>query len=175
MAVKHHIKVTYSTWNFSTILLLQLASLICQILTNKISWKRQFHVVVMQFCFSKILRWLFRYLMQCCQFWSIILCQHLYGLKLCVKPFNREFKIRRLRTTATDKYATAHDQNHVTVHFSRVVLRLRWVVELFRVVGTTEDILLVLCRPGNSIISSFRKKSFQFTCFKWRGSKIWKF
>ena len=38
---------------------------------------------------------------------------------------NREFKIRRLRTTATDKYATAHDQNHVTVHFSRVALWLR--------------------------------------------------
>ena len=38
---------------------------------------------------------------------------------------SREFKIRRLRTTATDKYATAHDQNHVTVHFSRVVMRLR--------------------------------------------------
>ena len=38
---------------------------------------------------------------------------------------NREFKIRRLRTTTTDKHATAHDQNHVTVHFSRVVLRLR--------------------------------------------------
>ena len=38
---------------------------------------------------------------------------------------NREFKVLRLRTTATDKYATAHDQNHVTVHFSRVVLRLR--------------------------------------------------
>ena len=38
---------------------------------------------------------------------------------------NRELNIRRLRTTATDKYATAHDQNHVTVHFSRVVLRLR--------------------------------------------------
>ena len=38
---------------------------------------------------------------------------------------NREFKILRLRTTATDKHATAHDQNHVTVHFSRVVLRLR--------------------------------------------------
>ena len=37
----------------------------------------------------------------------------------------REFKIRRLRTTATVKYATAHDQYHVTVHFSRVVLRLR--------------------------------------------------
>ena len=40
-------------------------------------------------------------------------------------PANREFKIRRLRTTATDKHATAHDQNHVTVHFSRVALRLR--------------------------------------------------
>ena len=37
----------------------------------------------------------------------------------------REFKIRRLRTTATDKHATTHDQNHVTVHFSRVALRLR--------------------------------------------------
>ena len=39
--------------------------------------------------------------------------------------YNREFKIRRLRTTATDKHATEHDQNHVTVHFSRVALRLR--------------------------------------------------
>ena len=38
---------------------------------------------------------------------------------------NREFKIRRLRTTTTVKHATAHDQNHVTVRFSRVVLRLR--------------------------------------------------
>ena len=38
---------------------------------------------------------------------------------------NREFKIRRLRTTTTVKHATAHVQNHVTVHFSRVVLRLR--------------------------------------------------
>ena len=37
----------------------------------------------------------------------------------------REFKIRRLRTTTTVKHATAHVQNHVTVHFSRVVLRLR--------------------------------------------------
>ena len=37
----------------------------------------------------------------------------------------REFKIPRLRTTATVKHATAHDLNHVTVHFSRVVLRLR--------------------------------------------------
>ena len=36
----------------------------------------------------------------------------------------REFKILRLRTAATDKHATTHDQNHVTVHFSRVVLRL---------------------------------------------------
>ena len=38
---------------------------------------------------------------------------------------NREFKIRRLRTTTAVKHATAHDQNHVTVYFSRVVLRLR--------------------------------------------------
>ena len=36
-----------------------------------------------------------------------------------------EFKIRRLRTTTTVKHATTHDQNHVTVHFSRVVQRLR--------------------------------------------------
>ena len=68
----------------------------------------------------------------------------------------REFEIRRLRITTTVKHATAHDQNHVTVRFSRVVLRLRWVVELFRVVGTTENILLVFCRLGNSRISSFR-------------------
>ena len=91
----------------------------------------------------------------------------------CWNPFrnpdNREFKIRRLRTTTTVKHATAHDQNHVTVHFSCVVLRLRWVVKLFRVVGTTENILLVFCRLGNSRISSFRKKSFQFTCLKWEG------
>ena len=38
---------------------------------------------------------------------------------------SREFKIRRLRTTTTVKHATAHDQNHVTVHFSHVVLGLR--------------------------------------------------
>ena len=37
----------------------------------------------------------------------------------------REFKIQLIRTTTTVKHATAHDQNHVTVHFSRVVLRLR--------------------------------------------------
>ena len=55
------------------------------------------------------------------------------------KANTREFKIRRLRTTTTVKHATAYDQNHVTVHFFRVVLRLRWVVELFRVVATTEN------------------------------------
>ena len=74
---------------------------------------------------------------------------------------NREFKIRRLRTTTTEKHATAHDQNHVTVRFSRVVLRLRWVVELFRAVATTEKILLLIfCRLGTSRISSFRKNVF---------------
>ena len=75
-----------------------------------------------------------------------------------LKQAIRELKIRRLRTTTTVKHATAHDQNLVTIHFSRVVVRLRWVVELFRVVGTTENILLVFCRLGNSRISSFRKK-----------------
>ena len=73
---------------------------------------------------------------------------------LCHYATNREFKIRRLWTTAAD------DQNHVTVHFSSVVLRLRGVVELFRIVGTTENILLVFCRLGNSRISSFRKNVF---------------
>ena len=38
-------------------------------------------------------------------------------------PDSREFKIRQLRTTTTVKQATAHDQNHVTVHFSCVVRR----------------------------------------------------
>ena len=37
-------------------------------------------------------------------------------------------------------HATVHDQNHRTVHFSREVLRLRSVVELFRIVVTTEII-----------------------------------
>ena len=83
----------------------------------------------------------------------------------------KEFKIRRLRTTATDKHATAHDQNHVTVHFSRVALRLRRVVELFRVVGTTENILLVFCRLGNSRISSFRKKVFNSPALSEREAK----
>ena len=41
------------------------------------------------------------------------------------KLVNREFKIRRLQTTATDKHATAHHQNHLTVHFSCAALRLR--------------------------------------------------
>ena len=83
----------------------------------------------------------------------------------------RELKIRRLRTTATVKHATAHDQNHVTVHFSRVVLRLRWVVELFRVVGTTENILLVFCRLGSSRISPFRKKVFNSPALSERKAK----
>ena len=83
----------------------------------------------------------------------------------------REFKIRRLRTTTTVKHATAHNQNHVTVHFSRVVLQLRWVVELFRVVGTTENILLVFCRLGNSRISSFRKKVFNSPALSEREAK----
>ena len=70
----------------------------------------------------------------------------------------REFKIRRLRTTAMDKYATAHDQNHVTVHFSRVV-------------QTTENILLVFCRLGNSRISSFLKKVFNSPALSEREAK----
>ena len=83
----------------------------------------------------------------------------------------REFKMRRLRTTATDKYATVHDQNHVTVHFSRVVLRLRCVIEVFRVVGTTENILLVFCRLGSSRISPFRKKVFNSPALSQRKAK----
>ena len=70
-----------------------------------------------------------------------------------------------------DKHATAHDQNHVTVHFSRVVQRLRWVVELFRVVATTENILLAFCRLGNSRISSFRKKVFNSPALSEREAK----
>ena len=86
---------------------------------------------------------------------------------------NREFKILRLWTTTTVKDATAHDPNHghVTVHFSRVVLRLWWVVELFHLVGTTENILLAFCRLGNSRISSFRKKVFNSPALSERGAK----
>ena len=86
----------------------------------------------------------------------------------------RNCKIEWLRTTTTVKHDSTHDQNHVTDHFSCVLLRIRWVVELFRVVATTENILLAFCRLVNSRISSFRKKSFQFTCFKWEGSEICK-
>ena len=84
---------------------------------------------------------------------------------------SREFKIPPLRTTTMEKHATAHDQNHVTVHFSRVVQRLRWVVELFRVVGTTENILVVFCRLGNSKISSFRKTVFNSPALSGREAK----
>ena len=56
---------------------------------------------------------------------AILHVQHTFFVHFFVPLYIREFKIRRLRTTATDKYTTAHDQNHVTVHFSRVVLRLR--------------------------------------------------
>ena len=87
------------------------------------------------------------------------------------KRLIREFKIRRLRTTATVKHATAHDQNHVTVHFSHAVQRLRWVVELFRVLGTTENILVVFCRFGNSRISSFRKNVFNSPALSEREAK----
>ena len=91
------------------------------------------------------------------------------GERRCFLFLSREFKIRRLRATTTVK----HDQNHVTAHSLRVVLRLLWVVELFRVVRTTENILLVFCRLGNSRISSFRvsKISCQFTCFSDREAK----
>ena len=92
-------------------------------------------------------------------------------MKPCLVVYNREFKIPRLRTTTTVKHATAHDQNHVTVHFSRVVLQLRWVVELFRVVATTENILLAFCRLGNSRISSFRKNVFNSPALSEREAK----
>ena len=45
---------------------------------------------------------------------------HKFACDLCDADY-REFKIRRLRTTTRVKHATAHDQNHVTLHFSRVV------------------------------------------------------
>ena len=60
---------------------------------------------------------------------------NLYIAVLRSRRANKEFKIRRLRTTTTVKHATAHDQNHVTVHFSRVALRLRWVVSRSRDYG----------------------------------------
>ena len=73
----------------------------------------------------------------------------------------------------TVKDATAHVQNHVTIHFSGVVLRLPWVVELFRVGATTENILPAFCRLGNSRIWSFRKKLFN-SPVTWEGSQICK-
>ena len=45
------------------------------------------------------------------------------------------------------------------------------VVELFRVVGTTENILLVFCRLGNSRISSFREKVFNSPALSEREAK----
>ena len=88
-------------------------------------------------------------------------------------PAIREFKIEWLRTMTTVKHATAHDQNHVTVHSFRLVVRLRWVVELFRVGATTENILPPFCRLGDSRIWSFRKKRFN-SPVKWEGSEICK-
>ena len=59
----------------------------------------------------------------------------------------------------------------MTVHFPRVVQRLRRVVELFRVVATTENILLVFSRLGNSRISSFRKNVFNSPALSKREAK----
>ena len=83
----------------------------------------------------------------------------------------RNCKIEWLRTTTTVKHASTHDQNHVTDHFSCVLLRIRWVVELFRVVATTENILLAFCRLVNSRISSFRKKVFNSPVLSEREAK----
>ena len=88
-------------------------------------------------------------------------------------PAVRDFKIEWLRTTTTVKHATAHAQNHVTVHSFRLVVRLRWLVELLRVGATTENIFLAFCRLGNSRIWSFRKKVFN-SPVKWDWSEICK-
>ena len=58
------------------------------------------------------------------------------------------------------KQATAHDQNHVTVHFSHAVLPLHCVGELFCVVATMENILLAFFCLSSSRILSFHKKVF---------------
>ena len=55
--------------------------------------------------------------------------------------------------------------------FPRLVLRLRWVVQMFRVVASTENILLAFCRLGNSRISSFRKKVFNSPALSEREAK----
>ena len=75
------------------------------------------------------------------------------------------------KTHNTQRAATAHDQNHVTVHFSCVVLQLWWVVELFHVVGTTENILLIFCHLGNSRILSLRKNVFNSPALSEREAK----
>ena len=83
--------------------------------------------------------------------------------------------MRRLRTATTDKHATAHEQYYVTAYFSRVILRLRWVVKLFLVVATTENILLAFCRFGYPRISSFRLSlslSLQSNSLELEGNKI---
>ena len=78
-------------------------------------------------------------------------------------PAIRDFKIWRLRTTTTVKHATAHDQKHVTVPFSRLVVRLRWVVELLRVGA--------FCRLASSRIWFFRKKVFNSPALSEREAK----
>jgi len=71
-------------------------------------------------------------------------------------------------------YAVAHDHYQVTVHFSlaRSPSAMRWFVQLFRPVATTEYILIAFSRFSNPRISFFRLKVLQSTCFEWGGSKI---
>ena len=74
----------------------------------------------------------------------------------------RDFNIGLLRTTTTIKHATAHDQNHRTVHFfprSPAATVSFWAV-LRSLRRTTENILLVFWRLGNTRVSSSRKKKF---------------
>ena len=71
-------------------------------------------------------------------------------------PKSKDSMIRR--TTTTVKNATAHDQNQVTEHFSRIFLRLWLVVPPFsRSLDYGENFARIL--PS-------------FTCFKWQGSEI---
>ena len=73
--------------------------------------------------------------------------------------------------TTTVKNATALDQNHVTVHFSRVILRLRvscWAVSHSRDYGEHFARILPF---GNSRISSFRKKVFNLPALSEREAK----
>lgn len=78
-----------------------------------------------------------------------------------------DYEIRK-----TDKHAIAHEQRHVTAYFSRVILGLRWVVQLFRVASTTENILLTFCRFAYPRISFFSCKSLQSNSLELEGSKI---